>query len=294
MLSRTQVGYLTRESFAGFRRRKLTTGVTILIMASSLMVLAVLTMTTLNLAHMLETARQGIDMRVFLRDDMDQERLAELQPRLIRIPGVAGVQWISAEMALQEFRSTLGEDEDLLTLLDSNPLPASYRLSLTAGSRSLASIRAIRDEIAGWEEVSDILFNQEWINVLESWTYRFQVASLVVGVLVFLAAIFVISNTVKLTIASSAGVIRVQKLVGATNMFIRTPFICEGMIQGFLGGALAMGMLAVAMHIMNDELGGLVVFSTGQMAGFVLLCVGLGLIGSWTAMGKYLGLQSDG
>ncbi len=293
MLSGSQVGYLTRESFAGFSRRKLTTGVTILIMASALMVLAILTMTTLNLANLLGTARQGIDMRVFLRDGMDQTRLAELQPRLMQIPGVADVQWISAEMALQEFQETLGDDAELLALLDTNPLPASYRLSLTAGARSLAAVRGIRDEIATWDEVGEILFNQEWIDVLESWTYRFQIASLVVGVLVFLAAIFVISNTVKLTIASSANVIRVQKLVGATNTFIRMPFICEGMLQGFLGGALAMGLLAVGMHVMQDELGGLVMFTAAQMAGFVLLCVVLGLIGSWAAMGKYLGLQGE-
>ncbi len=293
MLSGSQVRYLARESVAGFRRRTLTTGVTILIMASSLMVLAVLVMTTLNLGHLLETARGGIDMRVFLKDGLDQGQVAELQPRLMRIPGVADVQWISPEMALNEFKQSLGDDADLLSLLDSNPLPASYRLALTPGARSLKAVRGIRDEIAGWDEVGDILFNQEWINVLERWTYRFQVASLVVGLLVFLAAIFVISNTVKLTIASSAGLIRIQKLVGATNAFIRTPFICEGMIQGLLGGLLAMGMLAGALHVMQGELGGLVVFSGAQMAGFVLLCVILGLIGSWAAMGKYLGLQGD-
>ncbi len=294
MLSGSQVSYLTRESFAGFRRRKLTTGVTILIMASALMVLAVLTLTTLNLGNLLDTARQGIDMRVFLRDDLDQSRLADLQPRLMNIPGVADVQWISAEAALQEFKATLGDDADLLTLLDSNPLPASYRLSLTPGARSLTAVRGIRDEIAGWDEVSDILFNQEWIDVLERWTSRFEIASLVVSVVIFLAAIFVISNTVKLTIASSASLIGVQKLVGATNAFIRTPFICEGMLQGLLGGVLAMGMLAAVMHVMKDELAGLVVFSTAQMVGFVSLCVVLGLIGSWAAMGKYLGLQGDG
>ncbi|NCQ35376.1 ABC transporter permease [bacterium] len=294
MLSGSQWKYLARESVAGFRRRTLTTGVTILIMSSSLMVLAVLTMTTLNLGNLLDTARQGIDMRVFLMDNLPAQQLAELQPRLLRIPGVADVQFISRDMALDEFRQSLGDDASLLALLDANPLPASYRLELTRGSRTLQAVHGIRDEIAGWEEVSDILYNQEWIDVLERWTYRFQMASLVVGLVVFLAAIFVISNTVKLTIASSSAVIRVQKLVGATNTFIRTPFICEGMMQGLLAGTLAMGLLATAMHVMKDELTGLIVFTPAQMAGFVGLCVVLGLIGSWAAMGKYLGLRSEG
>ncbi len=107
MLKRDQVAYLTRESFAGFSRRKLTTGVTILIMGSALLVLAVLTLITFNMGHMLAKARQGIDMRVFLRTELSAERMAALQPRLIVIPGVQAVTWISPEMALSEFKANL-------------------------------------------------------------------------------------------------------------------------------------------------------------------------------------------
>ena len=89
MLRSTQLSYLARESFAGFKRRKLTTGVTILIMSSSLLVLAVLTLATLNLGHLLETARSSIDIRVFLHDDLANDQIAELQPRLVVIPTVA-------------------------------------------------------------------------------------------------------------------------------------------------------------------------------------------------------------
>jgi cell division transport system permease protein len=93
--------------------------------------------------------------------------------------------------------------------------------------------------------------------------------------------------------AASARVIQIQKLVGATNAFIRTPFLAEGMIQGFLAGALAMGLLAAAGWLLADRLGGIVFFSPVQIGGFILFCVGLGLVGSWSAMRKYLTMESE-
>jgi cell division transport system permease protein len=293
MLRKAQVSYLLRESFAGFHRRKLTTGVTILIMGSALLVLAILTLATLNMGQLLESARAGIDMRVFLRDGLPAERMAVLQPRLLAIPGVQQVAWISSETALAQFREDLAEDAAILDLLESNPLPASYHLTLMPEARNQESVAAIRDEIAIWPEVTETLFNQGWIDALERWTFRFRMASLVVGLVVFVAAVFVISNTVKLTMAASARVIQIQKLVGATNGFIRTPYLCEGMIQGLLAGILAMGLLGAAGWLLADRLGGVIFFSPGQIAGFILFCVVLGLSGSYAAMRKYLTLQSE-
>ena len=117
------------------------------------------------------------------------------------------VTYISPEMALREFSGTLGEDADLLELLDGNPLPPSYHLELTAAARNLDAVRAIRDEVAGWAEVDEIVFHQDWIDALERWTFRFQMASMIVSLIVFVAAVSVISNTVKLTMAASARVI---------------------------------------------------------------------------------------
>ncbi len=293
MLRKDQVAYLSRESFAGFRRRKLTTGVTILIMGASLLVLAVLTLATLNLGYLLESARESIDIRVFLKEGATAEEVATLQPRLVIIPGVQKVVFISAEQALSEFRSDLGEEAEILDLLPGNPLPASYHVILKNEARNLEAVRSIRDEISGWTQVGEIVFNQEWIDSLEKWAFRFQMASLVVGLLVFLAAVFVISNTVKLTMASSERIIQIQKLVGATNSFIRTPFLFEGIFQGLLAGILAMGLVATIEVLLANHLTGVVFFNPIQMLGFVLFCALLGLIGSWTAIRKYLQLGSE-
>ncbi|HPF71073.1 MAG TPA: ABC transporter permease [Candidatus Krumholzibacteria bacterium] len=293
MLNRAQVAYLIGESFAGFRRRKLTTGVTILIMGSALLALAVLTLATLNLGQMLEQARSGIDLRVFLAEGLSVTDQATLQPRLVAIPGVQAATYISPEAALDEFRAGLGDDAQMLDLLESNPLPPSFHLTLAPESRTLQAVQAAAGEIGSWPEVDEVVYHQDWIDALEAWTFRFQLASLLVGLVVFVAAVFVISNTVKLTMAASARVIQVQKLVGATNAFIRTPYLCEGMIQGLLAGALAMAVLVGAGWFLDDRLGSIVFFSPMQIGGFVAFCVSLGLVGSWSAMRKYLTLRSE-
>ncbi len=290
MSRNTQAGYLLRESFAGFRRRKLTTAVTILIMGSSLLVLAVFVLVTLNLGALLGRARSGIDLRVFLVDGLSRERQTELQPHFLAIPGVESARFITREQSLVEFRRDLGEEADVLDLLDENPLPDSYHLELTDAARTGDDMARVAQEVKRWPEVQDVAFSQAWVDELERWTHVFQMASLVVSLIVLVAAVFVISNTVRLTMDSQARVIEIQKLVGATNGFIRLPLLAGGVIQGVLGGVVAMGGLAAAHALFAPRLAGVIFFSPAQIAGFVLLCALLGVVGSWTAMHKHLGL----
>ncbi len=290
MLRGEQVAYLFREALSGFRRRKLTTGVTVLIMASALLVLALFTLVTINLGALLTNARTGIDLRVFLHEELDEETRADLQLRILALDGVRSAIYIPKEQALAEFRQELGEDAELLDSLQGNPLPASFHVTLVAAARTASGAQAVHDSLLGWPEVSDIAFSQAWVEVLERWAFLFRMASLLVGLVVFIAAVFVISNTVKLTVAASARVIEIMKLVGATNSFIRTPFLWEGMFQGLLGGLVAMAILCGAFELLRPEIGGMIFFSPLQICGFVAFCVGLGLAGAYAALRKYLHL----
>jgi cell division transport system permease protein len=288
MLRREQLAFLARESVAGFHRRKLTTGVTILIMSSALLVLALFVLVALNLGIMLERAQQGVDVRVFLVDGLSSERSAALQPPFLAIPGVREARYISREQALAELRRELGEDADILDVLDENPLPASYHLELAADHRSPEAVDAMAAELRRWPEVEDVVFSRAWVATLASWARMFRWGSLAVSVLVLIAAVFVISNTVRLTMSGSRRIIEIQILVGATNAFIRAPYLLEGMIHGLLAGVLAMGALAAGHRLLAVRLDGVEFFSAAQVAGFVVFCVLLGLLGSVAAINQYL------
>jgi cell division transport system permease protein len=291
MLRREQLAHLARESVAGFSRRRLTTGVTILIMGSALLVLALFVLVALNLGMMLERARAGVDLRVFLVEGLDAERQAALHLPFVTIPGVQTARFISKEHALAELQAELGEEAGVLDILPENPLPASYHLELEAGHRDPDAVARIAAELRRWPEVEDVVFSQAWIEALETWTELFRWGSLIVSLLVLIAAVFVISNTVRLTMASSRRVIEIQMLVGATDWFIRTPYLVEGMLHGLLAGLVAMGLLAGGYQLLAMRLAGLAFFSPAQVAGFVLFCIVLGLLGSLAAIGQYLRLR---
>jgi cell division transport system permease protein len=291
VLRTAQLGYLARESLAGFHRRKLTTGVTILIMSSALMVLALFVLLALNLGMMLERAQANVDVRVFLVEGLDSQRQAALQPPFLAIPGVREARFISKDQALDELRRELGDDAAVLEVLEENPLPASYHLELAPGHHTAAAVEAIATDLKRWPEVEDVVFSRAWVGALETWAELFRWGSLVISVVVLIAAVFVISNTVRLTMASSRRVIEIQMLVGATDGFIRTPFLVEGMLHGLIAGLLAMGSLILGYRLLSTRFVGLEFFSPAQVAGFVLFCVVLGLLGSLTAIGKYLRLR---
>jgi cell division transport system permease protein len=290
LFTRTQTGYVLRESLAGFRRRKLTTGVTILIMGSALLVLALFSIVTINIGALLDRARTGIDVRVFLAEGMTDEEAGALHGHLARLPGVKRVEYVSKEQALAEFRRELGEETELLDALEENPLPASFHVMLTEAAVDADRQREIADDMRRWPGVEDVAFSEEWARLLDRWRHVFATATLIIGLVVFVAAVFVISNTVKLTVAASARAVEIMKQVGATNAFIRTPFLFEGMLEGLCGGLFAMAVLVAAHAVLRPSIEGLIFFTPAQVAGFVMFCVGLGLLGSWAALHKYLRL----
>lgn len=288
MLRASQAAYLIREATAGFSRRRLTTSVTVLIMGSALLVLALFILVALNLGIMLERARAGVDIRVFLVEGLDAERQAALQPPFLAIPGVSRAHFIGKQQALAELSADLGEAADVLALLPENPLPASYHLELLPGYREPAAVEAIAVELRRWPEVEDVVFSQAWLNALAVWAELFRWGSLIVLLVVLIASVFVISNTVRLTMAGSRRAIEIQILVGATDGFIRTPFLIEGVLHGLLAGVLAMGALAGGYRLLALRLEGLAFFSAGQIAGFILFCMALGLLGSLAAISRFL------
>jgi cell division transport system permease protein len=293
MLRRAQLAYLVRESVAGFHRRKLTTGVTILIMSSALLILALFVLVALNLGLLLEKARANVDVRVFLVEGLAAERQAALQPPFLALPGVAEARFISKDQALQEMRAELGDDADVLEVLDENPLPASYHLELAPGARDPRAVAAIAEDLRRWPEVADVVYSEAWVGALATWARLFRWGSLAVSLVVLVAAVFVISNTVRLTMASSRRVIEIQLLVGATNGFVRTPYLVEGMLHGLIAGVLPMAVLSAGQRLLALRLDGLVFFTPVQIGGFVLFCVVLGLLGSLAAIGQYLRLRRN-
>ena len=198
-------------------------------MGASLLVLALFVLVTLNLGMTLERTRANVDVRVFLVDGLDAERMAALQPPFLAIPGVREARFIGRDQALAEMRAHARRGRRR----DRGPRRESVCPRRTTwnwpGHRSPAGGgEPSPTDLRRWPEVDDVVYSQAWVGALESWASLFRWSSLMVSLVVSARPIFVISNTVRLTMAGSRRVIEIQMLVGATDAFIRTPYLHRG------------------------------------------------------------------
>lgn len=286
----TQVRYLLREGLAGLARRRLSGSVAIMIMGAALLTLSLFSLVTINLDELLQNVRGDIDIVVYLQDSIHPEDQARLQRDLAATHGVRFVRYVSRDAALERFRNELGDDAELLEALEENPLPASFELALSPEGQDAGQVEALTGMIDGYPGVEEVVAQIAWVQRLDRIARTFSVVTMVIGLIVLVSSVFVISNTVRLTVEERAEQIEIMKLVGATNAFIRTPFVITGGLQGLVAGCIAMGVLVFAHSVVAGHLPQVWFFGRGQLVGFALLSATLGAAGSSVALRRHLKL----
>jgi cell division transport system permease protein len=288
VFTNSQVHYLTRESLRSFHQMKGIAIVSTLIMGVALLMLTLFTLLTVNLQAVARVFQSEIEIVAFLRDGHDMETVQDLQRRLLEHPGVESVSYMSKEEALEEFKAQLGSDVDLIEVLEENPLPASLRLRLQEDARTSEKLELLAAWIREMEGVEEVRYGDLWVQRLERYVQVFLLLDLIVGVIVAISALFVISNTVRLTVLARSRTIEIMRLVGATDWFIRTPFVVEGALQGALAGGIAMIVLWAVHHYATRFVGPLIFYDGPQIAGFIALCAIVSALGSLTSLRRFL------
>lgn len=227
--------------------------------------------------------------------ERERERLA-LEVRAF--DGVSAVRYVSSEAAMAELREGLGEDAVLLDGLPPDVVPHSLEIRLDPRSWTPGEARGVADRIAKLQGIEDVRFGQEDIERVDALLGFARIAALVLGTALCLATIVIIYNTIRLTVYARRDEIEIMTLVGATNTFVRAPFVLEGAIQGLLGGALSLGVLLALQGALEAGITRGLGYAYGPMqlhlaptelAGQLLTAgVALGLIGSLFAVGKFL------
>jgi cell division transport system permease protein len=288
MFTNSQVHYLTRESLRSFYQMKGIAVISTLIMGIALLMLTMFTLLTVNLQAVAQVFQGEIEIVAFLEDGHKMTTIHELQQRLLEHPGVESVSYMSKTEALEEFKQQLGSDVDLLEVLEENPLPASMRLRLTEASRHSEKLELLAAWIREMESVEEVRYGDLWVQRLERYVQVFLLLDLIVGIVVAVSALFVISNTVRLTVLARARTIEIMRLVGATDWFIRTPFVVEGALQGGMAGSIAMLVLWAVHHYATRFVGPLIFYDGPQVAGFIALCAIVSALGSLTSLRRFL------
>lgn len=243
--------YFIKEVYTSFKRNIWMTLASIFTVVLSLFILGFFSIVILNLNKMADTLESQVQISVYLKDDLSQEEINETKETLSKIEGLQDIKFTTREEAMENFKERLGDQQFLLDALDdTNPLPDSFSLTVTSPQQ----VKTIADTAAALDSVESASYSQDIINHLFNLTHLIRLIGIALIILLTGAAIFIISNTIRLTVFARRKEIAIMKYVGATDWFIRWPFLLEGICLGFIGGGLATIFLYIVYNQVTQEI----------------------------------------
>jgi len=234
--------YFLREGFANLRRATFSAVASTSAIAVALVLVGVFGIVGYEASVVSDMLReQASQMEVFIKQDASAEVEEALHARVRTLPGVARTEFVSHEEAAEIFRREFGEGASAFE--DPTFLPASIKIKMDPEHAHPDSMARAADVIEEWRGAEDVVLNQDLLVRVAQNRQLINAVGIALGGIVVLAAIFLVANTIRLTIYARRLLIRTMKLVGATDRFVRRPFLVEGIVQGFLGGAIAGGVV---------------------------------------------------
>ena len=279
--------YNIKQGFVQIFRNRGMSLASIFSIVAMLLILGLFFVITVNVNLFTEVVKQDYDqVEVFLLDDTTKAEAEELMSVIKQQDGVSAVEYRSKAEALEILKQRWGESGYMLDSLGKNPLPASILISVD----SLDNAGDVAKFAGTLEGVDDIQYYQETVDKLTKITNFLQIGALIIMIFLVVVSVVVVSNTVKLTVFARAKEIRIMKYVGATNWFIRGPFLAEGIIIGVLAALVSTGLISLIYAKIIDAIGPQVLaivssplIPVGYMtSNMIIIFIALGAsIGAW-------------
>ncbi|HMJ18956.1 MAG TPA: permease-like cell division protein FtsX [Gemmatimonadaceae bacterium] len=274
-----------REALTASRRAPLLSALGIVTIAFSLFAFGLFGLVAINIRRALEQVEERVEVRAFISDSTEIESVAAAMKDIGEFPEVARVDYLSKEQALERARKEMGEFADVF---EAGVLPASIEVHLRPGMRSPAVVKSIADRIRTYRFVDDVRYGEEWVEKLYRLRNIATVAGIALGVAFAAVAVIIIGATIRMTVLARAKEISIMRLVGATDMFIRLPFLIDGLVKGVLGGLLALLFVWVANRVVNEYFIQTVWFDREMIFVGVVAGALMGVLGSLVSVGRHL------
>lgn len=275
-----------QTAFVAFKRAPLLSALSVTTIAFSLFAFGLFGLVALNIRNALEKVEERVEIRAFISEGTSFEDIAQAADSIKKYPDVLRVDIVTQEQALARAKTELGEFSDVF---ESSFLPASLDVKLRDGRRDPATVKRVADEVRTLPFVDDIRFGEEWITQLYRLRNIAGVAGAALGLAFAAVAVIIIGATIRMAVLSRSREISIMRLVGATDGFIRRPFLIEGAIKGILGGLLALLLTYLAMRLLQQYLHFETAFFDQRLATLgVLFGALMGLLGSAVSVGRHL------
>lgn len=289
--------YTLKQAFTQVARNKTMTLTSLFSITAMLLILGMFFILAVNVNLMTENTKQQFDLvEIYLLDETPESDIQSMMQSLQGLNEVEKVDFLSKEDAMTEMQERWGENAYLLDGLSENPLPRSIRVTV----KDVSDAESVVDYADGFSGVEDIKYSQSEVDKIIKITDGIQIGALVVIVFLIVVSIVVVSNTVKLTVLARGREISIMKYVGATNWFIRGPFLAEGIVIGIIAAVISSGLVSVLYYWLSQSFSAqiLVLFSTGLVPVgfmsanliviFMSLGISIGAVGSIISMRKFL------
>ncbi len=287
--------YFFRRAVANILEHRLINLISMGTISISFFLLGAFVLLMVNLNTWLLDWGDSVSMSVYLEDSVTEEERSRIRAVLGSFPGAELKGFISKEEAMEDLRRAFGAQAGLLDGFEVNPLPASFELIFRDPARNETDLEEIKARMERMEGVDEVQYSEQWMRRLEGFLGVLKAGGFVVGGFLCLAVLFIATNTIKLTIYARRDEIEIQKLVGATDWFIKIPFLIEGALHGLVGGVVSLGVLVAGYSIVSVKplytiglpLIKIVFLPPGWIASLVLGSAALGLASGFIAVGRF-------
>ncbi|MBN2104363.1 ABC transporter permease [bacterium] len=229
--------YIVKEGFSGLRRTRVATFVTVSTVAITFTLLGFFLLLTTNVGQFVGIFHEKMRLDVFIDNSLSDSSISFLEKQLLQCPGVKAVDYISPEKAMEQFKNEFGEDP--LSILGENPLPASFHVYLKDTYHSPQKANSVVSCLESKAGVDEVIYQGRLFHVLHQYRRGLFIGTLILCIFVWIATLFLVSNTLRLTIYAQKEKIAIMELVGATPSFIRRPYLIQGLLQGLMGGSIS-------------------------------------------------------
>ena len=273
------------EALTASRRAPLLSILGVVTIAFSLFAFGLFGLVAINIRKALEQVEERVEVRAFVSDSTEIESVAAAMKDIGEFPEVARVDYVSKEQALERARKEMGEFADVF---EAGVLPASIEVHLRPGMRDPTTVKSVADRIGTYHFIDDVRYGEEWVAKLYRLRNIATVAGLALGVAFAAVAIIIIGATIRMTVLARAKEISIMRLVGATDMFIRLPFLIDGLVKGVLGGLLALVFVWVANRVVNEYFIQTIFFNREMIFLGIVGGAFMGVLGSLVSVGRHL------
>ena len=289
--------YFLARAIANIRQNIFVNILTVCTITFALLLISLFLLVYINMAGLSDDWSKRVQVTVYFEQELAPQQLGALKTKIKSLPGTAEVTYIGKDEAVKRFRSRLKGQETLLDGVTTEVLPASLEITMSRENRDTASVDAYVAKLKKIPGIGEVQYGEEWVRRFNAFMNFMRLVGALLGGFLLLAVLFIVSNTIKLTIYARRDEIELLELVGATRVFIKAPFLIEGIIQGAAGATLALAVLTACYFAFLHNAGNFLSFSptdvglkflSGAVMAYVFLGgVFLGFTGSLLSLKRF-------